>query len=207
MSRAASPSRPSKESSPENQSGKRDSAAVAAHAHSGTSSRPAEGILTGPTTRQVPEVETAAWLAERGWNRISFAYDSRQETNGDFRESEIIADPSGRLWMVSEWNGRSGSVHRAERRRITREAACARMARASIPDELQGDFRECRPPKLRLETAIQEVRAFLLLLADADGGQSFSGEKGSDLQAGIVSLSHSLGNELAAAFYASEDAE
>ena len=78
----------------------------------------------------------------------------------------------------------------------------------TIPGEFHKDFRECRSPKLRLETAIQEARAFLLLMSDAECGRvgSYTGQKGEALHAGIVSLSRSLGDELAAAFYAAEDA-
>ena len=101
-----------------------------------------------------PETETAEWLAEQGWERISFVFESECDANGDYRESELLADPSGQLWIVTDWHGESGIPHRAERRRITREAAAARMARGMIPDEFHGDFRECEPPKLRLETAI-----------------------------------------------------
>ena len=155
-----------------------------------------------------PETETAEWLAEQGWERISHIFESDQEANGDYRESEIMADPSGNLWLVTDWHGKSGIPHRAERRRISREAAAARVARFTIPGEFHKDFRECRSPKLRLETAIQEARAFLLLMSDAECGRvgSYTGQKGEALHAGIVSLSRSLGDELAAAFYAAEDA-
>ena len=163
---------------------------------------------TAPAT-PAPEIETAEWLAKQGWERISFVFESEREANGDHRESEILADPSRQLWLVTDWHGKRGIPHHAERRRISREAAVARMARFMIPEAFHHDFRECRPPKLRLETAIQEVRAFLLLMADTECGQrygSFTGDKGEAIQAGIVSLSHSLGDELAAAFYAAEEA-
>ncbi len=154
------------------------------------------------------EIETAEWLAKQGWRRISMVFESEACPEG-WEEREILEDPNGGLWLVTDWHGKSGIPHRAERRRITREAACARLAR-QIPEEFQTSFRECQRPKLRLETAIQEARAFLHLMADADGGHrygDFSGEKGEALQAGIVSLSHSLGDELAAAFYAAEGEE
>ena len=80
----------------------------------------------------------------------------------------------------------------------------SRMARAIIPDEFHGDFRECTPPKLRLETAIQEARAFMVLMSDP--AEEFCGSRGEAIQAGIASLSLRLGDELAAAFYAAEDA-
>lgn len=176
-------------------------------AHADTNGLPPESTLPRNNPSPAPEVETADWLAERGWKRLVFVFESIREANGHWRESEILADPTGGLWLVTDWHGESGIPHRAERRRITREAACARLARAFIPEEFHGEFRECMAPRLRLETAIQEARAFLLLVAAAEGGQSFSGDTGSALQAGIVSLSHSLGDELAAAFYAVEDAE
>ena len=101
-------------------------------------------------------------------------------------------------------------------RNLTRETAPAssakkvataesRMERAIIPDEFHGDFREWEPPKLRLETAIMEARAFMLLMSDP--AEEFCGSRGEAIQAGIASLSLRLGDELAAAFYAGEDAE
>ena len=157
-----------------------------------------------------PEIETAEWLAARGWERLTMIFESERQRGEEWRESEILADPDGQLWLVTDWHGQSGIPDRAERRRITRAAACARIARAMIPESLQGDFIQCTPPRLRLETAIQEARAFMLLVSDAEGWQrygSFTGEKGEAIQAGIVSLSHRLGDELAAAFYAAEEGE
>jgi len=153
----------------------------------------------------VPEIETAEWLAKQGWERISFVFESEREAKGDYRESEILADPSGQLWIVTDWHGESGIPLRAERRRITREAAVARIARFMIPEEFRGAFRECQPPKLRLETAIQEARAFMLLMSDPP--EEFCGQRGESIQAGIASLSLRIGDDLAAAFYAAEDAE
>jgi hypothetical protein len=213
--RAASRSLPSKISSPGNQSGKRDSAPaseippVNRDIYAGWNGLPPEDTLTRETPSPAPEVETAEWLATQGWERLSWVFESTREPSGDYREGEIVSDPHGGLWLVTDWHGQSGIPHRAERRRITREAACARVARASIPETFQGDFRECTSPRLRIETAIQQVRAFLLLLADTAarlGLEGLEGDKGLALQAGIVSLSHSLGDELAAAFYAAEDA-
>jgi len=179
-------------------------------AYADTNGLPPARNLTRETPSPAPEIETAEWLAARGWERLTMVYESELEASGEeWRESEILADPSGQLWFVTDWHRESGIPYRAERRRITREAACARMARFMIPSEFHGDFIQCQRPKSRLETAIQEARAFLLLMSDSEGGSrfgSFTGEKGQALQAGIVSLSHSLGDELAAAFYAAEDA-
>jgi len=181
-------------------------------AYADTNGLPPARNLTRETApvSQAPQIETPEWLAEQGWERLSLVFESAPEENGDWRESEILADPSRNLWLVTDWHGKSGIPHRAERRPISRDAAVARMARFIIPDEFRYDFRESRAPKLRLETAIQETRAFLLLMSDSEGVSrfgSFTGEKGEALQAGIVSLSHSLGDELAAAFYAAEDCE
>lgn len=159
---------------------------------------------------QAPEIETSEWLAAQGWERLTLVFESEMKAGEECREREILSDLAGQLWLVTAWHSESGRTLRAERRRISRGAACAHMARFRIPDAFHGDFRECQPPKLRLETAIQETRAFLLLMADAEGGQrygNFTGDKGEAIQAGIMSLSHSLGDELAAAFYTMEDAE
>lgn len=177
-------------------------------AYAETNDLPPARNLTRETSSPAPEVETAEWLAEQGWKRLTFVFESKCEAPGDYRENEILADPDGGLWLVTDWHGKSGIPHRAERRRITREAACARIARSVIPDEFHRDFRECGPSKLRLETAIQEARAFLLLMSDSEGGSrfgSFTGEKGNALQAGITSLSHRIGDELVTAFYAMEE--
>ena len=159
---------------------------------------------TRETVSPAPEIETAEWLAKQGWERVSFVFECDQEANGDDREAEILTDPDGGFWLVTNRSGKGGITYGAERRRITREAAVARMARAMIPHEVQGDFRECLPPKLRLETAIQEARAFLFLMSEP--AAEFRGERGESIQAGIASLSLRLGDELAAAFYAAEDA-
>ena len=164
--------------------------------------------LARETASPAPEIETADWLAKQGWERVSLVFEIQSGANGDSRETEILADSTGQLWIVTDYSGKGGITYRAERRKITGEAAAARMARASIPDKFHGDFRECRPPKSRLETAIKEARAFLILMAHAECGRvgSYTGQKREAFQAGIVSLLHSLGDELAAAFYAAEDA-
>lgn len=158
-----------------------------------------------------PEIETAEWLAARGWERLTMVFESERQPCAEWREREILADPDGQLWIVTEWHKESdGKIFRAERRRISWEAACAHLARFMIPDAFKGDFVQCTPPRLRLKTAIQEARAFMLLVSDAEGGQrygSFTGKKGEAIQAGIASISHRLGDELAAAFYAAEDCE
>jgi len=174
-------------------------------AYADTNGLPPARNLTRETASPAPEIESAEWLGKQGWDRISFVFESERESNGDYRESEILADPNRQLWLVTDWRGKSGIPHRAERRRISREAAVARMARFVIPEEFHRDFRECSPPKLRLETAILEARAFMLLMSDP--AEEFCGSRGEAIQAGIASLSLRLGDELAAAFYAGEDAE
>ena len=157
-----------------------------------------------------PEIETAEGLAARGWERLTRVFESERTRGEEWREREILADPAGQLWIVTDWHGESGIPYRTERRRISRDAACAHLARFMIPDAFQGDFIQCTPPRLRLENAIQEARAFMLIMADSEAGQrdgSFTGEKGQAIQAGLVSLSHRLGDELAAAFYAAEEGE
>ena len=178
--------------------------------HKSGATVPADLTRATDPAHLAPEIETAEWLAARGWERLTMVFESERTRGEEWREREILADPAGQLWIVTDWHGESGIPYRAERRRISRDAACAHLARFMIPDAFQGDFIQCTPPRLRLENAIQEARAFMLIMADSEAGQrdgSFTGEKGQAIQAGLVSLSHRLGDELAAAFYAAEEGE
>lgn len=161
--------------------------------------------------RTAPEIETAEALAAKGWQRLTLVFESILSPSGEWEETEILADPEGELWLVSDWQqpDGDGTPHRAARRRIGREAACAMVAKANIPEAFRGDFRECHPPRLRLETAIQETRAFLVLMADSEAGHlhgNYSGATGETIRAGMASLSARLVEELTAAFYTAGDA-
>lgn len=99
-----------------------------------------------------------------------------------------------------------------------RAASPALLSKASLrlPEQSENhafgenELREGAPSRLRLETAIQETRAFLLLMADAEGGHrygDFTDDRGEAIQAGISSLSMRLGDALASAFYSKEEEE
>lgn len=162
---------------------------------------------SGLPPSEFQEVETPEALAARGWERLTTTFESEHHPEG-WEEREIMQDPEGGLWLVTDWHGQSGIPHRAARRRMEREEAIQRVALACIPEEFHPSFRECHRPISRLETAIQEARAFIHLMeVGSEGGQregTFVGVGGEVIKAGISSLACSIGKELSDAFYAAK---
>ena len=91
------------------------------------------------------EVESPEWLEKQGWERLTWTMDSDRAPDGT-EEREIMRDPQGRLWMVSDWHGESGIPHRAARRQISRAEALAAVAFACIPPAFLPDFRAVFTP-------------------------------------------------------------
>lgn len=153
-----------------------------------------------------PEIETAETLEARGWNRTTLGLKAIWGDDGMRREDEVIVEPEGRFWILSEWS-LGGPTIRSERKQISRGRAVSLTVRTLIPEEFHQDLRECEEPWHRLEKAIGEAETFMALVSESDCLHRYGtpgGDRGQRLQCGIDSMGTRIGEELVAAFYAGE---